>query len=131
MEGHDTQRIWRRIKNVMIKTVMCGYPDIVQGDNIKYIISWVYFKVSVFKKECQSDYNSYKLFGVDFFLDEELKPWLLELNNFPSMEKASLDRYVNDPMIAEMFNVVGFHYTGKPNTKQKNVSIKYMFSLVV
>ena len=32
MEGHDTQRIWRRIKNVMIKTVMCGYPDIVQGD---------------------------------------------------------------------------------------------------
>ena len=62
------------------------------------------------------------MFGVDFFLDEELKPWLLELNNFPSMEKASLDRYVNDPMIAEMFNVVGFHYTGKPNTKQKNVS---------
>jgi len=108
MEGHDTQRIWRRIKNVMIKTVMCGYPDIVQ----------------VFKKESQSDYNSYKLFGVDFFLDEALKPWLLELNNFPSMEKASLDRYVNDPMIAEMFNVVGFHYTGKPNYKQKQALVE-------
>ena len=34
MEGHDTQRIWRRIRNVMIKTVMCGYPDIVQGNDV-------------------------------------------------------------------------------------------------
>ena len=76
---------------------------------------------SVFKKESQSDYNSYKLFGVDFFLDEAMKPWLLELNNFPSMEKASLDRWVNDPMIAETYNVAGFHYTGKPNAKQKQV----------
>ena len=75
----------------------------------------------MFRKESQSDYNSYKLFGVDFFLDEDLKPWLLELNNFPSMEKASLDRYVNDPMIAEMFNIAGFHYSGKPNAKQKKV----------
>lgn len=77
--------------------------------------------LSVFKKESQSDYNSYKLFGVDFFLDEAMKPWLLELNNFPSMEKASLDRWVNDPMIAETYNVAGFHYTGKPNAKQKQV----------
>ena len=69
--------------------------------------------------------------GVDILVDVKLKPWLLELNNFPSMEKASLDRYVNDPMIAEMFNVVGFHYTGKPNTKQKNVSKrKYRFHVV-
>ena len=78
--------------------------------------------LSVFKKESQSDYNSYKLFGVDFFLDDAMKPWLLELNNFPSMEKASLDRYVNDPMIAETYNVAGFHFTGKPTSKQKQVS---------
>lgn len=61
------------------------------------------------------------MFGVDFFLDEAMKPWLLELNNFPSMEKASLDRWVNDPMIAETYNLAGFHYTGKPNAKQKQV----------
>ena len=40
MEGHDTQRIWRRIKNVMIKTVMCGYPDIVQG-NIQNLVLFI------------------------------------------------------------------------------------------
>ena len=50
---------------------------------------------------------------MDIFLDDTLKPWLLELNNFPSLEKHSLDRWVNDPMIAEMFNIAGFHFTGK------------------
>ena len=29
----------------------------------------------------------YKLFGVDVMLDDKLKPWLLELNNFPSLGK--------------------------------------------
>ena len=66
------------------------------------------------------------MFGVDFFLDEAMKPWLLELNNFPSMEKASLDRWVNDPMIAETYNVVGFHYTGKPNAKHKQVFVGFI-----
>merc|ERR1719192_1708277 len=92
----------------MIKTVMCGYTDIV----------------TMFRKESQSDYNSYKLFGVDFFLDEALKPWLLELNNFPSMEKASLDRHVNDPMVAETFNVALFHYTGKHTAKQRQALVE-------
>ena len=118
----DWQRVWRRIKNTCVKTVMCGHQDILQGIiNIMVPITKLLF-FSVFKKESQSDYNSYKLFGVDFFLDDAMKPWLLELNNFPSMEKASLDRYVNDPMIAETYNVAGFHFTGKPTSKQKQVS---------
>ena len=110
---------------VLNVSVMCGYPDIVQGNGVVYSRKCLQLALfSVFRKESQSDYNSYKLFGVDFFLDEALKPWLLELNNFPSMEKASLDRYVNDPMISEMFNIAGFHYSGKPNAKQKKVKSK-------
>ena len=127
MKGIDWQRVWRRIKNTTVKTIMCGLPDILQGQKQLFHRSDysknIFF--SVFKKESQSDYNSYKLFGVDFFLDEAMKPWLLELNNFPSMEKASLDRWVNDPMIAETYNVAGFHYTGKPNAKQKQVIAYY------
>ena len=75
--------------------------------------------MQVFNKEAVSDYSCYKLFGVDIFLDDNLKPWLLELNNFPSLEDQSLDRHVNEPMIAEMFNIAGFHYTAKPKSKQK------------
>jgi len=107
-KGVDWRRVWRRIKNTCVKTFMCGHSDILQ----------------VFRKEASSDYSSFKLFGVDFFLDENMKPWLLELNNFPSMEKASLDRWVNDPMIAETYNVVGFHYTGKPTNKQRQALLE-------
>jgi len=70
----------------------------------------------------KSDYNCYKLFGVDVFLDSDLKPWLLEVNNFPSLEPNSLDRHVNEPMLAEMLNIVGFHLpTHLPVRQQKLV----------
>ena len=68
--------MWTRIKNLVVKTILCGHKDILQS-------------VST---EVKSDYSCYKLFGVDVFLDSELKPWLLELNNFPSLEPDSLDR---------------------------------------
>ena len=29
--GVDWQRVWRRIKNTCVKTLMCGHPDILQG----------------------------------------------------------------------------------------------------
>ena len=31
MKGIDWQRVWRRIKNTTVKTIMCGLPDILQG----------------------------------------------------------------------------------------------------
>ena len=30
-QGVDWQRVWRRIKNTCVKTVMCGHQDILQG----------------------------------------------------------------------------------------------------
>ena len=43
----------------------------------------------------QVKYNGmcYKLFGVDVMLDDQLKPWLLELNNFPSLGILVLSLY--------------------------------------
>ena len=32
-----------------------------------------------------SNYGCYKIFGFDIIIDEDLKPWLLEVNSFPSM----------------------------------------------
>ena len=91
-----------------MKIVLCGHFDMTVGYD-----------------ECAAkDYNCYKLFGFDVMLDEELKPWLLEVNSFPSMFpdqtgknillitriiNTAPDLSVNGPMVAEVFNILGFH----------------------
>ena len=55
-------------------------------------------------------YTGYELFGFDVILDDTLKPWLLEVNISPSLHSNSpLDLAVKGPLIAEVFNIVGYH----------------------
>ena len=107
-QGHDWTRLWRRIRDIVSKTIISGHAGLLES----------------FQKDAQSDYSCYKIFGIDIFLDERLKPWLLEFNSFPSLCEAPLDRHVNEPMLAEAFNIAGFHLTSKlkPKKKQKVMS---------
>ena len=102
-EGINQLPIWEEIKDIVVKTILCGHLPIK----------------TAFEAEVNSDYNCYKLFGFDVLLDESLKPWLLEVNNFPTLNHKSLDRHVNEVMIAEMFNILGFHITEPINDKKK------------
>ena len=49
------------------------------------------------------------LLGYDVMLDSTFKPHLLEVNAQPSIYNELLDRSVNEPMVQEMFRVVGYH----------------------
>ena len=56
--------MWDKTKDVCVKTVMCGQKQMK----------------TQFADQIQSEYNCYKLWGFDVFLDEDLKPWLLEVS---------------------------------------------------
>ena len=65
----NTENLLEEIKDIILKTIMTGYDGMVEA----------------FKDTVRSDYNCYKLFGADVILDANLKPWVLEFNDFPSL----------------------------------------------
>lgn len=60
----NTEELWESMKDLVIKTIIAGEASIS----------------SLTKANITSRYNCYELFGIDVLLDEDLKPWLLEVN---------------------------------------------------
>ena len=75
-KGCNWHALWQKIETIIIKTIICTHSDIVAS----------------YRHHNLNNYNCYKLFGIDILLDEKLKPWLLEYNNYPSLCLAELDR---------------------------------------
>ena len=74
--GCNWARLWDKIKIIVVKTIICAHSEVLES----------------FKQHNLNSYNCYKLFGVDILIDDKLKPWLLELNNYPSLCQTALDR---------------------------------------
>ena len=51
----------------------------------------------------------------------------MEVNSFPGFVNEPLDNKVNEPMIAEMFNIVGFHLTEPLDQDTKNMVERILF----
>ena len=75
-QGLDWSSVWRQIEELCVKTVLAGHFDMI----------------SAFESCEVSDYSCYKLFGFDVIIDQDLKPFLLEVNSFPSMFSNSIGR---------------------------------------
>ncbi|CAH8452595.1 unnamed protein product [Dicrocoelium dendriticum] len=60
-------------------------------------------------QNCRRRACVHELFGFDVLLDENLKPWLLEVNVSPSLHtNSNLDNEVKTEVVTDMFNVAGF-----------------------
>lgn len=56
----------------------------------------------------EQEFICYELFGIDIILDENLKPWLLEVNISPSLHSGTpLDVSVKAPLAKDVLNLVG------------------------
>jgi tubulin polyglutamylase TTLL5 len=60
--------------------------------------------------------NCFELLGFDVLIDNNLKPWLLEVNLSPSLNtESALDIKIKTSLLVDLFNMVGFH----PNPEYK------------
>ncbi|XP_005105217.1 tubulin polyglutamylase TTLL4 isoform X2 [Aplysia californica] len=92
-QGINTALIWDNIRDLIIKTIICGDSAIN----------------SMTKSNSRSRYCCHELFGFDILLDENLKPWILEVNISPSLHSNSqLDINIKGGMIKDLMNIAGF-----------------------
>ncbi|CAI9608611.1 unnamed protein product [Staurois parvus] len=100
-KGFCSEKIWEKIKEMVIKTIIASDP---------YVNSLV-------KMYVQNPRSCHELFGFDIMLDENLKPWVLEVNISPSLHSNSpLDVNIKGQMIKDLLNLAGFLLPNKEDT---------------
>lgn len=90
--GYDVQTIWGRIEDLLIKSIISIENTVFNA------------------MEMQVPYrtNCFEVLGFDVLLDENLRPWLLEINLSPSLNTdSSLDLKIKGSMIADLFTMIG------------------------
>lgn len=92
-KGINTTLLWDKIKDIVIKTVIASEP----------------YVNSLLKMNVRSPSSCHELFGFDIMLDENLKPWILEVNISPSLHSnTALDVSIKGQMIRDLLNLAGF-----------------------
>lgn len=115
-EHVNVSKLWATMKDIVVKTMIAGESNITPLTRVN----------------TTSRYCCYELFGFDILLDENLKPWLLEVNISPSLQSSSpLDTAIKGPLIKTVFNIAGYQL---PNTlsfeEARKLAEKYQLDMV-
>eukprot|EP00928_Gymnodinium_smaydae_P024493 TRINITY_DN19803_c0_g1_i1.p1 TRINITY_DN19803_c0_g1~~TRINITY_DN19803_c0_g1_i1.p1 ORF type:complete len:906 (+),score=183.03 TRINITY_DN19803_c0_g1_i1:180-2897(+) len=103
--GQDYELMMRRIKDLIIKTLLAVEPVIVnawhQGANFSSI-------GAAPSSQAGPNQSCFEVYGFDVMVDKALKPWLLEVNIFPSFASSSpLDKRIKTQLISDALTLVG------------------------
>ncbi|XP_071570300.1 tubulin monoglutamylase TTLL4 isoform X1 [Temnothorax nylanderi] len=115
-ENVNVTKIWESIKDIVIKTMIAGESSIN----------------TLTRANTTSRYCCYELFGIDIILDENRRPWLLEVNISPSLQSSSpLDIAVKGPLIRNLFNIAGYQLpTCVPAEEAEKLAQRYQLDPV-
>lgn len=88
--GHDVDRLWKNIDEVLIKTIVCAWPILKHSYNACFPHHDVIPACS-------------ELLGMDIILDRRLNPQILEVNHSPSFHTDTpLDCEVKEALLHDM-----------------------------
>jgi tubulin polyglutamylase TTLL6/13 len=100
--GMDSEELWESVRDMCAQTLLAMLPH-----------AWFSYNTHVLHTEGHP--SCFQLIGVDVLLDHRGRPWLLEINNHPSLNlDEATDRLVKEPMLAEMFKICRPIFRGKP-----------------
>ena len=90
--GIDYDAVFLRIRDVIIKSILSVEPIIANN----------------MQRASRSRHLCFELYGYDVILDNDLKPWLLEVNVLPSYSSSSnLDKKIKTTLLSDVFNTLG------------------------
>ena len=109
-KGIDTNLLWSRIYDVIIKSILSVEPMFVSS-------------CSKMPSKC----NCFELYGYDILIDDNLKPWLMEINLTPSLAVESpIDMVIKSQLISNMLTLIGLKkYDRKKDYKRKSTKQIY------
>ncbi len=83
----------QQIKSIILKTLIAVEPTI--NSNLQ--------KSPTFRNNC------FELYGFDVIIDQNLKPWVLEVNVLPSLSSSSIfDKRIKTMLVCDALTLVGF-----------------------
>lgn len=101
--GYDVQMLWNEIDGIVVKTVISALPVLKHN----YAASFPRHDVM---QAC------FEILGVDIIIDENFKPWLLEVNHSPSFSTSEyVDRKVKSGLVRDTFNLLGINGSDRKN----------------
>lgn len=91
--GFDDELLFKKINDLIIKTVI----------SVEHLVNNANEMFCPYPK-----FNCFELFGFDVLVDEELNPWLLEVNLTPALGCDSpLDQKIKANVVSDLFTVCG------------------------
>lgn len=67
--------------------------------------------------------NCFELYGFDVMIDENLKPWVLEVNVLPSLSSSSVfDKKIKTILVCDTLTLVGIKGYDKLKLKKKSIA---------
>lgn len=87
----DSETLMKRIDDLIIKTIISAENLIYNGT-----------KMFVPQRD-----NCFELFGFDILVDQDIKPWLIEVNLTPSLSPEESDFSVKSSLISNLFTLAG------------------------
>jgi hypothetical protein len=95
--GLNTERLWNRISEVILKTIISVQPAVRK--TLK--------ACSKTERDHELGSQCFEILGFDIFIDNKLKPWLIEVNHSPSFTcDSSLDKKIKKGVLSDTLRLV-------------------------